>query len=237
MKIIDTKTATTKRDTVVNAIEMMVFNGELVPGDRLIESEIVRQLSVSRTSVREAFITLEKRNLVKITPNKGARILDFSEDDIRQLYYYRACLEVAGLKKAFKNFNEDHFADLDLIIHKGKYAAKHEDTDRLLNTDLEFHSRIMEIGGNTYIIDALNNISFQMRRFVGLFQATMKDLMASPIRHEKMFEVFRSGDEEAACDALEKHILEHSLGQTILWLRSETDSVSRKKSRGPFRAL
>ena len=52
-----------------------IISGELKPGDRIQELRIANELNVSRGSVREAFLILDRRFLLDIVPRKGAMVL------------------------------------------------------------------------------------------------------------------------------------------------------------------
>src|SRR5690606_28603565 len=75
-------------DMVVAAIT----SGEFEPGERLSEAKLARQLGISRGPLREALGRLEGR-LVTRTPRIGVRVIDFSRDDLEQLFLVREVLE------------------------------------------------------------------------------------------------------------------------------------------------
>src|SRR5262245_4541730 len=59
-------------DNVVERIRSVIVEGELAPGDRLpTEAELVKQLQVSRTVLREAIGRLEMLGLVSVQGSRG----------------------------------------------------------------------------------------------------------------------------------------------------------------------
>src|SRR5579885_1243438 len=75
-----------------------IVSGLLRPGDQLVEARLASDLGVSKTPVREALIRLQRDGLVSIEPYRGARVLEPSNDDIREILEFRELLEchIAG---------------------------------------------------------------------------------------------------------------------------------------------
>ena len=61
-------------DQVVDAIVAGAARGVILPGDRIVETEIAQELSMSRVPVREALRLLESQGLVVSSPYKGVRL-------------------------------------------------------------------------------------------------------------------------------------------------------------------
>lgn len=51
-----------------------IIRGELKPGERIQEQKVTQALNVSRGTVREALLILERRHLVVILPRRGAQV-------------------------------------------------------------------------------------------------------------------------------------------------------------------
>ena len=81
------------REVVFNNLRDAILNGQLHPGERLLENQLAEKLGVSRTPVREALRMLEQENLVALVPRKGAQVLDLSADDIRSVLEIRQALQ------------------------------------------------------------------------------------------------------------------------------------------------
>lgn len=70
-----------------------IVSGALEPGMQLVEARIAQELGVSKTPVREALIRLSRDGLVAIEPYRGARIIEPTPDDIREILELRLLLE------------------------------------------------------------------------------------------------------------------------------------------------
>ena len=60
------------REMVYEELKMQILTGAIVPGTRMMEVELAKEIGVSRTPIREAIRKLEKEGLVTIEPRRGA---------------------------------------------------------------------------------------------------------------------------------------------------------------------
>ena len=76
-----------------------ILNGIYEEGMLLQEIKISEEFGVSRTPVREALKQLELEGLILMIPNKGARVLSISTEDIKDIYEIRSLIEgMAAMK-------------------------------------------------------------------------------------------------------------------------------------------
>jgi DNA-binding GntR family transcriptional regulator len=80
-------------DAVAGVLRSAILDGSLKPGQPLHENALARQLSVSRSPIREALIQLERESLVVSRPNRPAVVRRPSPDEISQVYTLRSALE------------------------------------------------------------------------------------------------------------------------------------------------
>jgi DNA-binding GntR family transcriptional regulator len=80
-------------DQLAAALRARILDGELQPGRRLVERELVETYDVARHTLRAALRRLEAEGLVRVEPNRGARVADLSRDDLVELFALRLALE------------------------------------------------------------------------------------------------------------------------------------------------
>jgi DNA-binding GntR family transcriptional regulator len=81
------------REQVISALRQAILGFELKPGQRLVERELIEQLGVSRTTIREALRELASEGLVTVVPQRGAMVSVPALDEAIDLYEVRAALE------------------------------------------------------------------------------------------------------------------------------------------------
>lgn len=90
-----------------------ITSGHYRSGERLKEAELVTLCEVSRTPVREALRRLEKDGLVEITPNSGAIVIEWSTQELIDLYTVRASLEGLGARLAAERRDDADISKLE----------------------------------------------------------------------------------------------------------------------------
>ena len=78
--------------TVADTLRNAILEGSLKPGEPIYEKALSEQLSMSRSPIREALITLENEGLVVGRLNKAVTVRNPSADEIKQIYTIRAAL-------------------------------------------------------------------------------------------------------------------------------------------------
>ena len=143
-----------------------IRSGRLVPGQRLIEADIVRETGASRGKVREALKRLETEGLVRIEAFRGASVKRLGLDEVRQIYRARMALE--GLAAA-------EFAASDDAARKQQLAAIQEELnqqetegthDRFARLNDSWHKLIIEGSGNAYVAQFLAHLTVPIYRLL-----------------------------------------------------------------------
>jgi DNA-binding GntR family transcriptional regulator len=80
-------------DQLAAVLRERILAGELEPGQRLIERELVEAYEVARHTLRAALRRLEGEGLVRVEPNRGARVAELSGDELTELFKLRLALE------------------------------------------------------------------------------------------------------------------------------------------------
>ena len=85
LEIVETQPASLHSD-LLSQIRDHIVEGHLEPGSRIPERELCERFDVSRTPLREALKVLASEGLIELLPNRGARVRQFTEADIRNLF-------------------------------------------------------------------------------------------------------------------------------------------------------
>ncbi len=131
-------------EVVFEYLRSSILNGDLKPGERLMEIQLAEQLGVSRTPVREAIRKLEKEKFVEMIPRKGAYVADLTAKDILDVLEIRTILEgFASSLAALRMTDEEVDALEQTLIDFNEYL---EDLDRpgMIEKDNQFHDMILK---------------------------------------------------------------------------------------------
>nr|WP_307990971.1 GntR family transcriptional regulator [uncultured Niameybacter sp.] len=194
------------RDIVFQTIRKAILNGELEPGERLMETQLGEKLGVSRTPIREAIRKLELEGLVVMVPRKGAQVAQFTIKDIEDVLQVRASLEALAAKLACKHMDERSFLKLQLIITEYEYAAKEDDIEVMIQKDIEFHDTIALASQNDKLIQLYNNMREQVQRYRIAYLKNTEQSNAVIAEHNEILKALKDGEEEVAAKLATKHI-------------------------------
>ena len=87
------------REQVLDLLRQAIVEHRLKPGQRLIERELVEQIGVSRTTIREVLRQLAAEGLVATIPQRGAVVAIPTAEEAAELYEVRAALESLAARR------------------------------------------------------------------------------------------------------------------------------------------
>ncbi len=106
--------------TAYNHIKRKILQNEIDFRQGLKEEDFSRELGLSRTPVREAFIMLEKEGLLARSLGKGFYVKNFSMKDIYDFYEFRQILETASTKYIIANVTDKDVDEFSNFLQKNK---------------------------------------------------------------------------------------------------------------------
>jgi GntR family transcriptional repressor for pyruvate dehydrogenase complex len=206
----------------VTRLETYVRDG-MQPGDRLpAESEIARQLGVSRPVVREALAFLRADGLVETRRGQGLFVSDQvvlrlradeyagTVESIVELLEFRRGLEGETVRMAAQRRSDQDIADLQNAldsIHEAEAAGRAG-----VEEDLAFHLTIARISKNALHFKVMQFLSATLRTAIGQMRAD-DEARAGYVdirreRHTEIFTLIAAGDADAAHRAMTDHMSE-----------------------------
>lgn len=73
-------------EQIAQHLGQRIVTRDLRPGERIQELKVAGELNVSRGSVREALLIMQRRHLVEIFPRRGAVVSGLTADSVNNLY-------------------------------------------------------------------------------------------------------------------------------------------------------
>ncbi len=194
-------------DQAMEAIIAGASRGLILPGDRIVETEIAQALGISRVPVREALRLLESQGLVVSEPYKGIRLMPVTQARLDQATEVRLALEVTAARRARKlgRHRGDGRQLLAARLQALERVAARGDAYGCARADTEFHRALCELSGNAVLCGMWEQLSRQITIIVGL--STLGKPMALIVaEHRALLEAFAVGRPAALERALEEHI-------------------------------
>lgn len=209
----------------------MYVDGELVPGQRLIETELCERLGVSRSPLREGLRQLASDGLVVLEPRRGAMIAPIEPQDAIDLYQCRKLVQLECIAQVVPHFDETAIHDVERALDELETAVatgKRYDYFRKLT---EFHEVLYARCPNRLLSNLVLDLQRQSFRFRFIALRESHHLESSLEGQRKLVSTLISGDVRAVVAQL-SGMLDVSLANIlhgIELLESEnlaSDSVS-----------
>jgi DNA-binding GntR family transcriptional regulator len=194
-------------DLVIDAIVPAAAAGMILPGDRIVESDLARKLGVSRVPVREALRLLESQGIVVNEPYKGIRLRPITNQRIHDLIEARAALEASAVTRAVGAGRNKgaHLEPMRAAVREMDLMATRGDAYGLALADMQFHRALCHLSANSVTIDLWETLSRQFIIIFGL--ATLSKPMPAIVdEHHELIDALESGNLSAISSALNEHI-------------------------------
>ncbi|MCF7936635.1 MAG: GntR family transcriptional regulator [Synergistales bacterium] len=194
-------------DIVYNRLKQQILKKELTPGQRLPEKELAEGLEVSRTPVREALRRLASDHLVDLIPNGGARLASPTQQEVRDTYQVRQHLESLSIQLAMPRITPLFLCRLEENIAEEEEIFQERDLERYIDINSSFHLIIAEAGGNSVLIDYLENLLTRTFAYMVFFESFFDfDTNPSLGEHRALVRAMRMGHAQQAKTLMEQHI-------------------------------
>ncbi|MGI9293481.1 MAG: GntR family transcriptional regulator [Pseudomonadales bacterium] len=135
-------------DQVYRLLREQIVNLSLPPESALVEQEVARVLTVSKTPVREAIIRLSREGLVQVVPKSGSYVTAVSLDRYLEAFFVRTQLEVGCVRRlAERGVTLTEEVKLRALLTVQQEALERHDDRRFFELDEDLHRCFFELAG------------------------------------------------------------------------------------------
>jgi len=188
------------KDSVADRLRAEIACGALRPGARIVEGAWARKFGVAQASIREAINLLAQEGFVTKASGRSARVVNFTEQDVLQIYEMRGALE--GLAARLLASQTNDVGPLEQALEMMRRAWKEKRPAELIDADLKFHLELCRLSNNPYLFDHARKLllpvfAFARIRVLSSGQDTSvwtKDFEA----HQRIVDLIAEGQGEVA---------------------------------------
>ena len=191
---------------IADWVRERIRTGRFVPGQRLVEVDIIRQTGASRSKAREALQRLEGEGLVQIEEFRGASVKSTGLEEVAQIYRARIALEGICAADFTRHASDAHKRQLCAVQEELDQCVEQRAPDRFGRLNLEWHRLIVEGSGNSVIAELLKRLNVPIHRL--LFESFYDEvrLRTANADHRNMLRLILAGDADGAEAAMRHHI-------------------------------
>jgi DNA-binding GntR family transcriptional regulator len=185
-----------------------ILQGKLRQGEKLTEQQICDEYNVSRTPVREAFRQLELEGFIETIPNRGAFVVGFSSQDIKDMYELRKSYEVLAVKWAIERITKEEYEKLEEAFEFMEFYTQKQDMEKMLNINMNFHELIYRASHNRMLYHILSSYQLYIKQSRTQNRSDVSSGYLDEIlaEHRAIFESFRNKDVEGGIAAVSRHL-------------------------------
>ncbi len=198
------------QEQTYQALRTAILSGELVPGHRLVETQLAQTLQVSRTPIREALHQLQQADLV--VDDRGVlRVATFTSEDASKLYECRLALENVSVRAACQNASDRQLKQIEKLIEKAEKLLDAKPTQltsfQLLDLDYQFHREIAQGSNNEWLVSLLD------RLFDKMILLRIQTMLSNPAvlevrwEHRQIYDAILDRDADRAVKAVQEHLI------------------------------
>jgi DNA-binding GntR family transcriptional regulator len=208
----------TMRQIVVDKLRQAISTGHLIPGQKLVYSDIAKELNVSVTPIREAMKTLEALGLVTIRPYRTTYISCLTTDEIQQIYELRKLLEGWATRLAAKHISQEELSYLHGIMKardKEISILSSSDDDTLRSNSIvslqhlhdQFHMSLYEASGNKYISQLIGLLRGHLSNYFPIIERySIKRIHEAQRQHYEILTACEHRNPELAEGLMQEHL-------------------------------
>ena len=190
---------------------------ELPPASVLNEANLMAELRLGRTPIREALRQLAFENLVVILPRRGTIVADLNASDLQKIFEVRLELEVMAARLAAERITDKQVAELEALFIEADEIIQRGDQRELIALDYRVHRLLARAARNEFLEEILERLYTHVMRlwYVSLHQV---DRLAEAVaEHRALIAAVKAGDGALAASLMHAHVAGFQAAFTAAW--------------------
>ncbi|WP_180053757.1 GntR family transcriptional regulator [Acinetobacter sp. YH12236] len=151
-------------EQIAKHISEQIIRGELVEGERIQELRIASELDVSRGSVREALLLLERTQLIEIFPRRGAIVSEMSAMQVRALFDLTSLLLGQMVHRMAETWRSHEAERIQLLLEQLEAETCQGHIEKFYDLIFQGMAQQQEMVGNLYLMRYYQELLPSLRR-------------------------------------------------------------------------
>jgi DNA-binding GntR family transcriptional regulator len=225
-RVLTLGSAATLAEQAYEATRQLIFDFELMPGDRFSEAELAERIEVSRTPMRQALQRLQQEGFVQVFPKLGWQVAPLDFDTFDELYDLRVLIECHATRVLCEAEQRPLLAQLN-SVWLVPVAEREGEADRVRQLDEGFHAQLVRASGNREMVRVHQEITDRIRIVRRLDFTKPARVEATYQEHAK---ILRAVTQRRADEA--QRLLKAHIEQSKLEVRHITLDMLHRARRG-----
>jgi len=157
-------------EQIAQHLAKQIISGQRIAKERIQELKIVDEFDVSRGSVREALLIMEKRHLVDILPRRGAMVAELTQHSVENLFDVFGVLITRLAVLVAQRWQENELDTLIAHLSWLQTIVEQEDREEFMAQVFVLLNMAYPLGRNEYLHELLVNMQPAVHRCYALAQ-------------------------------------------------------------------
>lgn len=198
----------TKRDYAVAWIRQAILTGQLEPGRHVRQEELVRELKISPTPIREAIRVLEAEGVLRSRPHRDVTVASLSGEELLEVYWARVGLESVAARLAVSLNSPNETARLAALIQRlqDEMARRFRagQAHRVPELNMRFHFALIEASRSALLLKMCRQLWVNLPHH--FFWQRPARARTALDQHDAIVRAVRTGDADLAEAAVRAHV-------------------------------
>jgi DNA-binding GntR family transcriptional regulator len=190
---------------VFNDVVKAIYEQRLRPGTKLGEEALAAVFSVSRARIRRILLALSHQRLVDLIPNRGAFVIKPTEDDARDIFSTRRCLEDLVVERVAARPEPATISKLRAHVQSEAAARDKGQRREAIRMAGEFHATLARLSGSRVFQATLEPVLLQSSLIVSVYGGGLTS-SCSVEEHQAIVDALEQGDAARASNLMQEHL-------------------------------
>ena len=196
-----------RSEAAYRIIKEKIVTLQLPPASLLNEADLMTELDLGRTPIREALQRLALENLVVILPRRGTIVADLNMSDLQKIFEIRLELEVLAVCLAAERATPAQIAVMEALFAEADEIIQQGDYHQLIHLDHQAHRLLAQAAHNEFLEETLERMYTHILRLWYVSLHKVSRLAEAIAEHRDIIAAVKSGDSYRAAQIMRAHII------------------------------
>lgn len=205
-------------------IKHRIITLKLPPLAVINERELMKELGLGRTPIREALHRLAIEKLVIIVPRRGMFVADISITDLHKIYEVRRPMEALCARWAAERCSAEQVRLMEAILAELDNVDP-SDVDTIMAIDRRFHKSLYHCSRNEYLWESLERMHALSLRLWYLALDRVPDVIGAVESHRQVVDAIKERDPDRAEELINGQLVDfqRQIREAVLASEPATD--------------
>lgn len=184
----------------------MIYSLKYKSGDRLVEQQLINELEISRTPVREAIRRLANDGLVDLSTGTFARVHTFNAKEKQDIGLVRLAIDTVAAPLIVLNASNKDLQDLMTIAADCQRASDQNNIMERIRLDFHFHMTLISLSGNQVFTDIQEQLTKRGRLIQIQHYIENGATFCNLAGHLDILQALNNRDTKACIKAMQDHL-------------------------------